>query len=225
MAAEAVIFAGVILAVISAANRRAKVDENNIKALTDSVEVVKTVNDNLYYEKQALILERNDLEKFLNISKNEVKSLEKQLKSKVAYITEIEGQLEAKPKEVVRDSIIYVDNTPSKYMFDYDDGWLTFNGETVFSPSVKTMLSNISSRIPLTVGLTDDYNIFVKSDNPYVTFSEINGAAVDRSRFAQRPKHFNLGLQVGFGAQYGLMRGNFDYGPYIGVGFAYGFSF
>lgn len=37
------------------------------------------------------------------------------------------------------------------------------------------------------------------------------------------PKRFSFGVQVGIGAQYGLIRKQFDIGPYVGVGLQYNF--
>lgn len=37
------------------------------------------------------------------------------------------------------------------------------------------------------------------------------------------PKRFSFGVQVGIGAQYGLIRRQMDIGPYVGVGLQYNF--
>lgn len=39
----------------------------------------------------------------------------------------------------------------------------------------------------------------------------------------KKPTRFGVGLQVGFGAQYGIRSKQFDAGPYVGVGISYNF--
>ena len=39
----------------------------------------------------------------------------------------------------------------------------------------------------------------------------------------RKPTRFGVGLQVGFGAQYGIRGKQFDVGPYLGVGISYNF--
>lgn len=227
MILEAVVLLGIIICISS--NAKAKIDkaEHNIGALQDSIEVVQIKNGSLYYEKESLILEKKELEDHLNISKKEVRELERKLKSDLAYIADLEGQLNVGPEIVIRDSVVYVDNVPDYYKFSYNDNWLKFNGLTKFNDSstATTTITDINIPIPLRVGLTDEYTIFVKSDNPYISFTDIQGAAIDVSRIVTKQKRWNVGLQAGLGAQYGLTSKTVDVGPYIGVGLSYGFGF
>ena len=223
---EAFIFGGVLIGVSTCSSRQIKQANHNIHALRDSIEVVELNNGELIYEKESLILEKKELEEYLDISKRDVRDLERKLDSKLAYISKLEGQIKIGPEIVIKDSLIYVDNTLAKYSFDYNDKWFSFNGLTTFTERIgTTTISNIKIPVPLKVGLTDDYIIFAQSDNPYLSFSDIQGAAVDKERFAQKPKRWNIGLQVGIGAQYGLIGKGFDVGPYVGVGLSYGFPF
>ena len=60
-------------------------------------------------------------------------------------------------------------------------------------------LRNIKMNAPLTVGLTNDYKIFVTTSNPYVSFGEIDGAVIDNSVIKPRKKRFGWGLHGGIG--------------------------
>lgn len=73
--------------------------------------------------------------------------------------------------------------------------------------------------VPLTFYVTGK-EIAVKSKNPYVNFTEIQGA-----RNITKPKRWNVGIQAGFGVGYNLLDKNLTLGPYIGVGVSYGFNF
>ena len=55
-----------LLLCMQCTNQNNKYLKNNIKALTDSINVVEMKNGKLLYEKQALILEKDDLQKGLN---------------------------------------------------------------------------------------------------------------------------------------------------------------
>ena len=226
MILEAVVFLGIIIGVSSRVSAKIDKAEHNIDALQDSIEVVQTKNGALYYEKESLILEKKEIEEHLDISKKEVRELEKKLNSDLVYIADLEGQLNVKPAIIIKDSLVYVDNTPDHYKFSYDDTWLKFNGLTKFEGiTATTTVNNINIPIPIRVGLTDEYTIFVKSDNPYISFTDIQGAAIDKSKIAGRQKRWNVGIQAGIGVQYGLINKQLDAGPYIGVGLSYGFGF
>lgn len=223
---EAFIFGWITIGISTCSNRQLKQANHNIHALRDSIEVVEMNNGKLMYEKESLILEKKELEEYLDISRREVRDLERKLDSKLAYISKLEGQINMGPEITIKDSLIYIDNTLAKYSFDYDDKWFSFNGLTTFTDGIgTTTISNIRVPVPLKVGLTDDYTIFVQSDNPYLTFYDIQGAVVNKERFAQKPKRWNIGLQAGIGVQCGLMQRTVDVGPYVGIGVSYGFSF
>lgn len=223
---EAFMFVGVLIGVSTCSSRQIDRANHNIRALRDSIEVIELNNGALIYEKESLILEKKELEEYLNISNREVRDLERKLDSKLAYISELEGQIKIEPEIVIKDSLIYIDNKLTKYSFDYSDKWFSFNGLTTFTDKIGvTTISNVKIPVSLKVGLTDDYTIFIQSDNPYLVFSDIQGAMVDKGRFAQKPKRWNIGLQAGIGVQYGLIGRGFDVGPYVGIGLSYGFSF
>ncbi len=207
-------------------NRRNENLTNNIKALTDSVQTINLKNGELLSTKQSLLLEKKELEKYLDINKKEINYLEKKLKSSLALISKMECEINV-DTIVMTDSVIINNNTIDSY-FDYKDKWVKLNGHTLFLNNTSTTtINNITMNADLKMGLTDDYKIFVISDNPYLTFNEIDAAAIEGSVVREKKKRWNIGAQIGIGAGYNLI-GKTDkifIGPFLGVGISYGFDF
>lgn len=195
---------------------------NNIKALTDSMQVLQTKNGELIYARQVFIIEKKELEKYLDITKKEIKDLERTLDDKLSYIAKLEGSVRVDTFTCV--DTMYVDSL-THIKFNYQDNWLAMDGLTTIKDNTTTTINNISMSVPLQVGLTDNYRIFVKTPNPYVSFTDIEGAVIEKTSNGSKPKRWNLGVQVGVGAGYDLLHRNISVGPYIGVGIAYGFDF
>ena len=194
-------------------NAANKILEQNFKAATDTIEVLKLKNGELLYEKSAFILKENELQAQLSLSKDEIKELKKKIGG-INTITKIETQVEF--------DTIYIKNNsigPSRFSFEYNDNWLKLKG---LSSKDSTQIYDISVPIDLVVGMSKDYNIFVKTDNPYLKVNNIEGAVVDRNLF-EKKSSWSHGVSIGFGIQYGLGNKRFDYGPQISYGFTYKF--
>ena len=194
--------------------------EQNYRVLQDSVEVVTTKYNEVLYEKGSLILEKNELENALGISEKQVKDYEKTLGSKLAYISRLESRLEMKDTVTITIEKIVHDTLTNSYTGIYQDPWLSFNQRFTVESPTNYWFDNweFKMNVPLKVGLTDNYTIFVQSDNPYFVVSNIEGAVLDKSRFAQKRQRLVIINYIGFGAQYGLIHKTFDVGPQIGVG-------
>ena len=78
-------------------------------------------------------------------------------------------------------------------------------------------------KVPLKFGITDDYTMFIQSDNPYVEFGEINGAVIEGSKFLPKEKRWSWGIHGGIGIGYDLITRRLGIGPYLGVGIQYNF--
>jgi hypothetical protein len=180
--------------------------------------MVETRYGELLYERGSLIVEKRELEDALGISKKQVKDYEKKLGSQLAYISKLESRLDI--KDTVRITEIVRDTLSDSYSMSYKDEWFGFkeNFSLKAPQSPKLSIYDVWFNVPLKVGLTDDYTIFVTSPNPYFKVTEIEGAIVDGSRFAQKPKRLTLGIYTGFGGQYDLVHKTFGYGPQLGIG-------
>lgn len=226
---EGIIFIAIIAAVWGIYNNKLDTSEQNLKAARGHIEQVELKNGELMSSRDSYIATINDLEELLDITKQEVKDIQRQLDSKVAYISKIESEVRVEYIETVRDSIIYVNSNPNiaTSTFRYNNKWVDLVGRNEFNFGeqfdYKTTIESLSMDVPLNVGLTNDYQIFVKTPNPYVSFSNIDGAVIDNSVLKPRKKRFNWGLQMGFGAMYDIMNKNIAVGPYAGVGAEFNF--
>ena len=194
-------------------NATTKILEQNLKAATDTIEVLHLKNGELLYEKSAFILKEKELQTQLSLSKSEISELKKQVGG-ITTITKIETQVEF--------DTIYIKNNfinPEQFSFEYNDNWLKLKG---LSTKDTTQIYDISVPIDLVVGMSKNYNIFVKTNNPYLKVNNIEGAVVDRKLF-EKASSWSHGISIGFGVQYGLRGKKFDYGPQISYGFTYKF--
>jgi hypothetical protein len=205
-------------------HKKLNIANNNIEALTDTITQKDLKNGELLCYNQSLVLEKQELEKYLQISHQEVKDLERKLDSKLLYISKLEGS--------IKTDTIYIENTVSttdslsyRYSFMKDTKYYTICGYTDVDENHKSFTTITENTIPLKlkVGLTEDWKICVTTNNPHVQLTSIDGAVVDKDVFLKQQKkdRFSIGIQFGFGAQYGLMHRQFDYGPYIGIGAEY----
>ena len=221
---EGVILIAILAFVWGWYNNKLNASEQNLKAMKGRVEVVELQNKELMYSRDSYIASTKDLEELLDISKKQVKDMQRQLDSKIAYIAKLEQETRVEYIEVIKDSIVYVDNSTKRLIasFHYEDEWLSLNGENEFDLSkdfdYKTTLRNIRMNTPLTVGLTDDYKIFVTTHNPYVAFGEIEGAVIDKSIIKPRKKRFGWGLHGGFGVMYDVIDKDVAVGPTVSFG-------
>ena len=197
--------------------------KHNYEVMLDSVKVVETKYGEVLYEKSSLILEKKDLEEALDISKQQIKGYEKTLGSKLAYISKLESQLNI--KDTIKITEIVHDTLSNSYLMHYSDNWLKFDEEfSLKNPSAPDMsIYNICIDVPLKVGLGDNYTIFVQSDNPYFNVTNIEGAVIDGSRFAQKISRWYIGAYTGLGIGYGLINKTIDIGPQVGVGVGFRF--
>jgi hypothetical protein len=113
--------------------------------------------------------------------------------------------------------------------FSFSDNWLSLSGTTIYKDyKFSTTLNNLSMDVPLKIGTTKDNTWFVTTENPYVSFSSIEGASIEKVK----PKRFSLSIQTGLGLSYGygmsgsndgIVRSGWFFGPalHFGVGVSY----
>lgn len=201
--------------------------ENNISALTDTISIYKLKNGELLYEKQGYIAEKEQLSTFIGVQEREIKELEKKLGSAISTIAKLKQEVKVDTLKLI-DSVYVYDNE-IRNDFSFSDNWLLLSGTTIYKDSkFSTILNNLSMDVPLKIGTTKNNTWFVTTENPYVSFSSIEGASIDKVK----PKRFSLGLHisagisVGYGisgASDGLVRNGWFFGPAanIGIGITY----
>jgi hypothetical protein len=216
---EAVLFLGIISFGYKVMNGKLETSEQNLTAYKGQMEQLELKNGELIATRDSYILDKKNLEEALNVSKSEVKELEKKLNSSLAYIANMESQVRIDTVTIVKDSIIYDEGDIAQIHFDYDDDWFGVKGTTdLTGPEITTSLYDIKMYVPIQWGMTDNYKIFVKSDNPYVSFTNLDGAVIDGSKIIPKQRKFGLSVQGGFGVNYDLIKKNLGVGPYLGVG-------
>jgi hypothetical protein len=216
---EAVLFIGIISFGYKVMNGKLETSEQNLIAYKGQVEQLELKNGDLITTRDSYLLDKKNLEEALNVSKSEVKELEKKLNSSLAYIANMESQVRIDTVTIVKDSIIYDEGDIAQIHFDYDDDWFGVKGTTdLTGPEITTSLYDIKMYVPIQWGMTDNYKIFVKSDNPYVSFTNLDGAVIDGSKLIPKQRKFGLSIQGGFGVNYDLISKQLGIGPHLGVG-------
>ena len=220
---EAVVFICIIIFGINYYNNQLDISDQNLNAYRSKLEQVELKNGELISVRDSYILRIQDLENQFDISKKEVRDLQRKLNSSLAYIAELKSNVRIDTIVTIKDTIIYKDKE-TDIRFLYNDDWLSFNGETkIMDDKPATNIFNMNMIVPLKVGLSDDYQIFVQSDNPYVNFSSIEGAVIDKSKLRPKKKRWNIGVYGGFGIHYDMPTKSFGYGPQLGIGVSVGF--
>ncbi|MBR5297103.1 MAG: hypothetical protein IKU29_04440 [Parabacteroides sp.] len=183
----------------------------NYKASSDTLSQIRLENNQLLYEKNAYILKESEMIEQLELNKSEIKGLQKELNSKIALLNSIQGKVKV-DTIITRDTMYMVDSI--RYIdFTYNDKWLKLVGSTAIDPHPSTTISSIEIPLSIQTGITESNVIFVKTDNPYIKITSMEGAVVSRKKIEL--KH---GIFVGAGFQYGLFNGRMDFGPQIGYG-------
>lgn len=220
---EAVVFICIIIFGINYYNNQLDISDQNLNAYRGQLEQMELKNGELISVRDSYILRIQDLENQFDISKKEVRDLQRKLNSSLAYIAELKSNVRIDTIVTIKDTIIYKDKE-TDIRFIYNDDWLSFNGETkIMDDKPTTNIFNMNMNVPLKVGLSDDYQIFVQSDNPYVNFSSIEGAVIDKSKLRPKKKRWNIGVYGGFGIHYDMPTKSFGYGPQLGIGVSVGF--
>lgn len=197
--------------------------KNNIKALTDSVQVLETKNGELLYSKQSLILEKNELEKYIGISDKKIKDLEKTLNSKIAYITKLESKIKI-DTIYLKDTVKIIEDTTYIY-FNDKNRWYSIDGETkYFDCKANTKINSLEMNVPILLTVTKDCKVGAMSENPYVKFDEINSAILEDAILKERTRKkwgvtIGVGPYVGYGVSFGGTKGLSE-GFEVGVGFS-----
>ena len=219
---EAVIFIALLAGVWGYYNKKLNTSEQNIKAMKGKVEVIELQNKELIYTRDLYFATINDLEELLDITKKQANDIQRRLDSKIAHIAQLEQEIKIEYVEVVKDSIVYITKDKLVASFHYEDDWLNFDGENTFNTGdvfdYTTIIKNIKINAPLTVGLSDNYKIFVTTPNPYVSFTEIEGAVIDKSIMQPKKKRFGWGIHGGFGVVYDVIDKDVAVGPTVSFG-------
>lgn len=172
----------------------------NLKAAKGQVEQLVLENGEIVAIRDSYISSYNEIKEQLELSNKEIRSLKKKLGEKPKTITKIET--------IIKYDTIQPIQTTQPNLFNYKDDWVSFHLDID-----KPLISNLSINAPLKVGMTKD-KVFVYSDNPYLNIMTVEN-------HIKKPSRWSVGIQCGFGLNYGIVNKSIDIGPYVGVGLEY----
>lgn len=214
---------------IDALNNQNLIHQNNILALTDSVTTYRTQNGQLTQSRRALIGDVETISAMNRQLRDELQQEHYEVQSLQALVAELSNK---DTIIVYVDVPVFADSTDGIYTVP----WSWSNEFTQIVATSRFTLSqndlsvndfsttlNYIMQIPIVTGINkvsdSEWRIFVRSQNPDITFTNIQGFSVPSSTFAsnevRRPRPWGIGFQAGYGAtRHGLS-------PYMGVGLSY----
>ena len=225
LSASCIILLTLLGIVISSKNNSIDELNQNLKASKTQIEQLELKNGELLTTRDLYISKESELKNILDITEKEVKELKKKLGSTLTYISDIQSRVEFDTIFAVKDSIIYITPQTIKNNFKYGDEWVDLRGESLMNltdSTSQTTINKLSINVPLRTGITDNYKIFIQSDNPYVNFISIEGAVLDKSKINKKQR-WSHGISFGVGVQYGIVSKRFDVGPQIGYSLHFNF--
>lgn len=210
------------------ASKNLHIAENNISALTDTLNCYEMRNGELLYEKQGYILEKKHLEEYIGVCEKDIRELENKLECALSTISKMQAHVKIDTIYMTDTTFIYDDGLV-RNDFTYNNEWLSLSGITTYNGcKFSTQINSIYMDVPLKIGTTKDNTWFATTENPYVNFSCIEGANLEKVK----QKRWSFGIQLGVGVfggvgvtgcSDGIMRTGWTIGTgfYGGIGFSY----
>ena len=178
---------------------------NNIKALTDSITYYQSQMGAVVASKTAF---ESNIEELKLLNSKLYQELEdmKLKKGKVDNAVHVEGNIEFAPTDTVyavQYDTIYdeknnyiVDKSSFTQKFDFSNNWRELQGSVaVANDSMQMKIDKDKIYFDYTVAMDKDNRIYIKSNNPYVQYTELSGFTVPK----YKKKHFSIGPSVGVG--------------------------
>lgn len=209
-------------------SKKLHIAENNISALTDTLNCYEMRNGELLYEKQGYILEKKHLEEYIGVCEKDIRELENKLECALSTISKMQAHVKVDTIHMTDTTFIFDDGLV-RNDFTYNDEWLSLSGITTYNDcKFSTQINSIYMDVPLKIGTTKDNTWFATTENPYVSFSCIEGANLEKVK----QKRFSLSIHAGVGLSYGygisssvdgIVRSGWFFGPamHIGAGVSY----
>ena len=196
--------------------------QNNIVALTDSIEYYECKTGELVAQKTMLVGEIKDLKESHS---KELNCLYDDLNSMKRKNAQMAAQLKGFIDNPVKDTIWKYDTIKFEKSliqpFDFSDKWRILSGNiTLKDDTIGLNIKEDQVFFDYTIAIEDGC-IYIKSDNPYVKYDYVT--AIQEQQ--KKPKHWNIGFQAGLGFLSCMFNKTIDVGPYLGVGISWGFGF
>lgn len=215
-------------------NTQLTISEQNEKALSDSVRVSENKIKDLVYSTNILIAEKGNLQ---NLNAELAAEVEKE-KGKVRELIKIVSEIKSDTVYITNTLIQYADGSYGlEWVYDtiynannerHIAGISKFDidSDGVVTP-LETVITRDDIKINIVTGLVErdgNIEIFVRSDYPNFTISELSGAIIDPNKHPvikkfTKPKRWGIGPYVGLGLNI-----NTTPTPNVGLGFSAGIS-
>lgn len=192
---------------------------------TDSLTEYKNKLKELYVSKDIYVQNISDLKKQNNELSEEVKNLKDN--PIVVTKTQLKIQIDtliAKSDTIIKQDSIYKLN----WSLTEPNNYYSLNGFTKVKndfSTFTTQINNISLQTKLTLDMVEKDNqikIIGKTDNPYVTISNMDGVVFDPTKSTvfkkyYKQKKWSVGPMIGYG-----LTSDLQFKPFIGIGISYG---
>lgn len=209
-----------------------ELSEQNYKAATDKIRILKTHDDSIEYAKSVYIAKAAELVK-LN------KSLSDELKREggdTKFLAEATASIGSKDTIHMPGKIVYRPTKNSKssdttirigfnYNKIFNGGYRNIEGYTDYTPKDQNSSATLTKDelgLKLITGLKHDtqngYQIFIRSDYPGFKVTDLEGAVLDPTMFQKPiPKRWIVGPSAGVQMDLATGKGR----PYVGLGITY----
>lgn len=192
------IIIGFILILLSSAVRTCQNNEdqykNNLYALTDTITYYQSQNGSLIASKTAFESNIKELKLANSELYSELEDMKLKLKN-VSNASHFEGNMDFGEK----DTVYLIQETESNYFikqFDFSNQWRILNGQvSLKNDSLSVGIKNDKVNFDYTVVMDKDNKIYVKSNNPYVTYTEFSGFTIPK----EKKKYFSVGPGISVG--------------------------
>ena len=192
--------------------------KHNIECLTDTISYYKDKNGNLVASSTILI---NDIDLLKKTNEKLYNDMQAMDAKNAELILELKGYIDNDKKDTIYELDTVISNLHIIKEFNFKNNYRWLNG-SILLDSTKLSLNIDKDIVWFDYILAEkDGKVYIKSDNPYVKYNEISGLVIKN----KSKKHWNIGIQAGFGVQYSIFNKSINMGPYIGAGISYGFCF
>lgn len=193
------VFIALIIILLSISIRKCTTNsdkyKNNIHALTDTIAYYQSENGALVASKAAFESNIEELKIANSNLYNELKDM-KVKTSKVATAVNVQGEIIYEPQDTIY--VVEKDSIGNfTQHFDFSNKWRTLNGDIMFRypDSLGMSIDNDRVMFDYTMAIDKDNKIYIKSNNPYVTYNELSGFVLP----TPKQTHFSIGPSIGIG--------------------------
>lgn len=225
----------ILLSIQGCSRQKIKEQNININALTDSLTVSKNKCGEAIYSKNILLADYNTLKQ---INSNLTQEIEKGTKKNLAEINKLNMIISGLTDSIslLQGTLIKQDSGTYIYEFIDSTAFRVFKNEVLIATNnkpdsviLRPLKNDIYANLVIKKYVTEDkINLQVYSNNPAVTFTDIEGSIIDISQYQkiQKKKRFSLGvgLTTGVGYTRGFTTKQSDIGSFVGVGFTLSYN-